>query len=177
MAVKEAMKKYFQMRKETAAQGLDFLFKTPEIDQGLLIYEGMADEEGYRSWKPVEMTVFPDIKKLEDEFALHLHTSIAAYFSSYWFSDLDGFFKDHYIALESVLPNTEINSFRELLKGYKKAHGNSLANIPIGIEGEGLVVVVDNSSGKIRLEDYERGTFEDLAESIEDVIENMRLKN
>ncbi len=176
MDIKKAMKKYFQMRKETADQGLDFLFKTPETEKDLLIYKGMADEEGYRSWKPVEMTVSPQMREVEDEFSLHLHQSIIAYFSSYWFADLDGFFKDYYIALQPVLPNAEVNSFRELLKGYKKAHGDSLENIPIGIEGNGLLVVVDNSTGKIRLEDYEWGTFEDLAESLEDVIENMRLK-
>lgn len=176
MAVKEAMKKYFQMRKELADQGLGFLFKTPETDKDLLIYEGAADEEGYKKWKPVEMTVIPDVRSLEEEFAIHFHQSIVDYFSSYWFADLDGFINGHYIALESVLPNVEVHSFRELLKGYKKAHGNSLKNIPIGIEGNGLVVVVDNSTGKIQLEDYDWGTFEHLAESIEDVIENMKLK-
>lgn len=37
--------------------------------------------------------------------------------------------------------------------------------IPIGIEGNGLLVVVENDSGIVQLEDFERGTFEYIAET------------
>ncbi|TKI67740.1 hypothetical protein FC756_12725 [Lysinibacillus mangiferihumi] len=117
MTTKEAMHIYFQMRKEVATTALDFLFKTTiSSDDNLIIYDGEVDEDEYISWKPVEMTVTQDFTSLEDEF----DTSFHDYFNSYWFVDLDGFFKEHYISLESVLPNIEISTFRESLKGYKK---------------------------------------------------------
>ncbi|WP_342515297.1 SecY-interacting protein Syd [Sporosarcina sp. FSL K6-1522] len=170
------MRIYFQMRKEVAADGLDFLFKTPiSSDDNLIIYEGEVDEDEYISWKPVEMTVTQDFTRLEDEYDISLHKSIVDYFNSYWFADLDGFFKEHYITLESVLPNTEISTFRESLKGYKKNHGDSLERIPIGIEGNGLLVVIENNSGIIQLEDFGRGTFEYIAENIQELIGNLRL--
>ncbi|MCZ8540192.1 SecY-interacting protein Syd [Psychrobacillus psychrodurans] len=166
------MKIYFQMRKELASEGLDFLFKTPvnNDDGNLIIYEGEVDEEEYISWKPIEMNVSQGYKRLEDEFEVNLNKSIIDYFNSYWFADLDGFFKEHYIKLEPVLPNDEISSFRESLRGYINKHGDSLVKIPIGIEGNGLLVVVDNDSGIVQLEDFERGTFEYIAENIQDLI-------
>lgn len=164
------------MRKELAAEELDFLFKTPICSDGnLIIYEGEVDEDEYISWKPVEMTVQQDFTKLEDDFDIKFHESIVEYFNSYWFADLDGFFQEHYITLESVLPNTEISSFRESLKGYKKNHDDCLDKIPIGIEGNGLQVVIENNSGIVQLEDFERGTFEYIAKNIEELIENLRL--
>ena len=76
MSIKEAMKKYFQMRIEVAAEGLDFLFKTPvNNDDDLIIYEGKVDEEEYISWKPLEMTVSQDFETLEIEFEIKLHNS------------------------------------------------------------------------------------------------------
>jgi hypothetical protein len=178
LSTKEAMERYFQMRKDVADEGLDFLFKTPVTneDDNSIIYEGEVDEDEYISWKPVKMTVSIDFKSLEEEFETIFHSSIIDYFNSYWFADLDGFFKKHYIKLEPVLPNTEINSFRESMEGYKLNHGDRLENIPIGIEGNGLLVVIENNSGRVQLEDFERGSFEVIADNIQELMVNLRLK-
>lgn len=176
LSIKEAMQIYFQMRKEIANNGLDFLFKTPiSSKDNLIIYDGEADEEGYISWKPVEMTVSLDFTCLEDEFGIKLHRSVIEYFNSYWFADLDGFYQEYYIALEPVLPNGSISLFRESLRKYKEDHGDSLEKIPIGIEGNGLLVVIENNNGIIQLEDFERGTFKHIAESIQELIGNLSL--
>ncbi len=177
LKIKEAMQEYFQLRKEVAKEGLDFLFKTPiSSEDNLIIYEGKVDEDEYITWKPVEMTVSQDFTSLEDEFDIKLHKTIVDYFNSYWFADLDGFYQENYIKLEPVIPNNEISSFKESLKGYKKNHGDSLEKIPIGIEGNGLLLVIENNSGIVQLEDFERGIFENIAENIEELIRNLRLK-
>lgn len=177
MSIKEAMQIYFQKRKEIANEGLDFLFKTPiSSEDNLIIYDGEADEEECISWKPVEKTVSQDFKSLEDEFDIKLHKSIVEYFNSYWFADLDGFYQEHYIALEPVLPNNKISSVRESLRRYKENHGDSLKKIPIGIEGNGLLVVIENNRSNIQLEDFERGSFEHIADSIQELIGKLKLK-
>ena len=61
------------------------------------------------------------------------------------------------------------------MEGYKRNHGEFLKKIPIGIEGNGLLVVVDNETGVIELEDFDRGTFEYIAGSIQELINNVRL--
>ncbi|MEK4425948.1 SecY-interacting protein Syd [Solibacillus sp. FSL K6-1523] len=171
------MKIYFQMRKKIANEGLDFLFKTPiSSDDSQIIYEDESDEDEYITWKPVEITVSQDFTSLEDEFDIKLHKTVVEYFTSYWFADLDGFYQEHYITLEPVLPNSEMSSFRESLKGYKENHGDRLKNIPIGVEGNGLLVVLENYSGIIQLEDFESGTLEPIAKNIQELIGNLRLK-
>lgn len=176
MSIKEAMKGYFQKRKVKAAAGFDFLFKTPFIQEAehSFIFEGEADKEGYISWMPVEMACAHN--SVEKEIGFPLHPSIIEYFYSYWFVDLDGFFNKHYISLESVLPNAEMCSFREKLEMYRKSHNGRLDHIPIGIEGNGLLVVIDNDSGAVHLEDFEVCSFEVIASSIEELISGFTLE-
>ncbi|OMF02906.1 SecY interacting protein Syd [Paenibacillus sp. FSL H7-0331] len=175
--MKEAMNQYFSLRKATADEGLDFLFKIPfDEDVDSFIYVGEVDEDEYISWRPVEKKDFNDFKSLEENQGIRIHPSVIEYYNSYWFADLDGFIKDHYIKLESVLPKADIESYSNILTGYKNNHNNKLEHIPIGIEGNGLMVVVDNQDGYVKLEDYERNSFEVIAEGIEQLITTLRLK-
>ncbi|NJJ42434.1 SecY-interacting protein Syd [Paenibacillus sp. 7028] len=175
--MKEAMNHYFSLRKEIADEGLDFLFKTPfDEDVESLIYVGEVDEDEYISWRPVKKKDINDFKSLEENLGIRIHPSVIEYFNSYWFVDLDGFIKDHYIKLESVLPKADIESYRNMLMGYKNNHNNKLEHIPIGIEGNGLIVVVDNENGSVKLEDFERNSFEVISEGIKQLITTLRLK-
>ncbi|HDR6330238.1 TPA: SecY-interacting protein Syd [Bacillus thuringiensis] len=97
------------------------------------------------------------------------------YFNSYWFADLDGFIGNHYIRLEPVLPNIELDSFESNLEGYKNNH-NKVDKTPIGVEGNGLIVVLDNVSGKVELEDFERGSFEEISDSLDELIASLKLQ-
>ncbi|MGW6299768.1 SecY-interacting protein Syd [Peribacillus butanolivorans] len=171
------MDQYFRLRQENADEGMDFLFKTSVTEElNSIIYEGEVDEEDYITWKPVEKTTSHDLKQLEENLEVVFHKSIIEYFNSYWFADLDGFLNDFYIKLEAVLPNFEFDSFQRTLEGYKSNHNNRLENIPLGIEGNGLLVVIDNENGKVKLEDFERNSFDIISESIEELISKLRLK-
>lgn len=177
MSIKKAMQGYFSLRKELADEGLDFLFMTPFLeDVDPLIYAGEVDEEGYVTWNPVEKREFHDLKTLEEALDTRIHPSIIEYFNAYWFVDLEGFIQDHNVNLESVQPGKFVQSFRDLLIGYKNNHDSKLAHIPIGIEGDGLIVVVDNEDGSVKFEDFERNSYEVLSESLEQLISTLRLK-
>lgn len=63
-----------------------------------------------------------DITPLEERFDITFHSSIDCYFNSYWFAELDGFMDSHYLTLEAVLPNIELDTFERNLKGYKINH-------------------------------------------------------
>jgi len=177
VSIKEAMNQYFALRKEAADEGLDFLFKTPFDEEiGSAIYVGEVDSEDYISWRPVEKNEFYDFQPMEEDLGCKIHPSVKAYFNSYWFADLDGFFKDHYIKLESVLPNAYIQSYSSRLREYKNNHNHTLDHIPLGMEGNGLIVVVDNRDGSVKLEDFERNAFEAISESIEQFIVELPLR-
>ncbi|MBA4601728.1 SecY-interacting protein Syd [Thermoactinomyces mirandus] len=171
------MEEYFKKRKEVYDKGVEFLFKTPineYVDPH--IYEGEVDEEGYISWKPIEKHKNHDLTRLENQLGVVFHPSIKEYFNSYWFATLDGFIGNHYIKLEAVLPNIELDSFTYMVKGYKSNHNNKLDHIPLGIEGNGLIVVVDNQYGTVQLEDFERKSFDMLADNIASLISQLKLR-
>lgn len=173
MSIKLAMKQYFSLRKEIAKEGQDFLFRTPyDENVGSHIYVGEVDENEYIPWKPIEKEEFYDFASLEEDLGIKIHPSVLEYFNSYWFVDLDGFFKDHYIKLESVLPMIGIESYSNMLMGYKNNH-NNLENIPLGIEGNGLIVVVNNVTGSVKLEDF-GNSFEVISGGIEQLIRDLR---
>lgn len=177
MSIQNAMQQYFRLRIKLAHEGLDFLLKTPVLEEvNPILYEGEIDEEGYILWKPIEKNIVHDFIHLEQEMDVQFHQTVIMYFNSYWFAELNGFYKNYYIELETVLPNIELNSFEEQLKGYKENHQERLKYIPIGIEGNGMLVVIDNENGKVKLEDFERDSFETISESIQELISNLRLK-
>lgn len=177
MNIKKAIEQYFKMRREAANSGLEFLFKTPEPEESNSpLYIGELDDEGYIEWKPVEKLTTHELTDLEDEIPIRFHHSIKEYFNAYWFADLDGFINENYIKLEPVIPNYELNSFKELLKGYQKNHQNNLDKIPIGLEGNGLIVLVDNKTGEIILEDFERKSFNVIKEDLQSLILSLNFK-
>ena len=170
------MNKHFKLRKEYFEKGLEFLFTTPyNEDVDSFIYHGEIDDEEEILWKPVEKCTNDQLMGIEKWVGIKLHTSINEYFNAYWFADIDGFIDSYYIRLEAVLPNIELDSFKSILEGYKNNHDNRLDKIPIGIEGNGLIVVVDNEDGRIELEDFERGSFEVITNSLDELISSLRL--
>ncbi|PGS05453.1 MULTISPECIES: SecY-interacting protein Syd [Bacillus] len=134
------------------------------------IYVGEPDAEEYIFWKPIEKDLFHDFSDIEKELAVQLHHSIKEYYNSYWFLDLAGSYLEYNIELNSVIPGIELRDFYTFLQDYKKAHHNELKNIPIGMECNGLLVVVDNENGQVKIEDYEKGTFEVISNSLAELI-------
>jgi hypothetical protein len=139
-------------------------------DEQPLIYEGAPDEFGYVQWRPTKKTIQTDLTPIEDAIEKPLHPSIKDYWNSYWFGELAGKYGKLGITLMPVLPGIELQSFLTQLVGYKEAHQDRLEHIPIGVEFNGDLVVVNNQTGEVQLEDYERGEFRTIAPSLEALI-------
>jgi hypothetical protein len=138
------------------------------------IYSGAIDEGGWARWRPVEKMVEHDLSDIEEELGVTLHDSIKSYFNSFWFCSLGGKFRDYALQLVPVKPGIELDSFSRNLRGYKLAHEDKLENIPIGFETtQSLLLVVDNSTGEVKLEDSESVSFQPIADSLETVILGM----
>ena len=169
--MKEEMKQYFHKLLKEWKDYNHSLPKSVWIEEAeSFIYEGEPDIEGYIFWKPVEKDVIHDFSDTEKKLAVQLHHSIKEYYNSYWFFDLAGSYLEYGIELNPVIPGIEVRDFYTSLQGYKEAHHNELKNIPIGIESNGLLVVVDNENGQVKIEDYERGSFEVISKSLAELI-------
>lgn len=113
---------------------------------------------------------FEDVEK---ELKVQLHPDIKAYFNSYWFLELAGIYNGYDLVLNSVVPRIKLQDFKQETRLYKAAHHHQFVNIPIGIESNGLLVVVDNKSGEVKLEDYERKSFERISGNLSGLIRGL----
>lgn len=172
MSIKNALEKYFKDLLEgysETADGFPIIPKRKDVDP--MIYVGEPDEEGWCRWKPIIKDKMHDLKEIEEENKLELHLSIREYLNSFWFLKIKAKFKNYKISMHSVEPNRELNPFKELLKGYKLEHNNELKHIPLGSEMKiGYLIVVDNETGEVKFEDYDKSTFKTIAGSLEEFI-------
>lgn len=176
--MKEEMKKYFDKLIEVWKGFNNSLPKVPWNDMVRpIIYEGEIDQDEYICWKPVEKNIIHDFNDIEELVGIKFHESIKEYFNSYWFAELAGFCNSYNIILEPVLPGMELNNFVAQLIGYKEIHSEKLDKIPLGVEGRNsLLVVIDNNSGIVELEDFETGRIEIISNSIQQLISDITLK-
>jgi len=134
------------------------------------------DAEDWIQWKPVARTSHDELLAVEAELGVSLHPSLQDLWGSYWFGDIGGRFKRWFVELDGVYPEDETYDLRARLVGYRRAHDGRLEKIPIGLESTAdLLVVVDNATGHVEIEDYERRTFEPLADSLAQLIDGLRL--
>lgn len=122
------------------------------------------------TWKAVEKDEIYDFKQIQDDFNFILNNDIKGYFNSYWFLELAGKYKNYSIILEPVIPGVGLRDFSFKLEEYFKSHNNQLNYIPIGFEANGLLIVMNNEIGKVYIEDHEKESYEEIANSIEELI-------
>lgn len=174
MALKEAMHRYFQAyldahEREGREPRVEWL---EEVDPRL--YSGPADSEGYVSWRPEEKTERTPLESLEDSSGVKLHSSIGEYFNSFWFLGMGGAVKDHFVELFPVVPGKELDEISQYARRYVEAHDGETRFVPIGFDAnQSLLVVIDNETGAVMLEDDERGSLELLATSLDELIEQL----
>jgi hypothetical protein len=170
--IQDAMRKYFdRLIAAYAAAGAE-LRAERDPDAEPFIYQGEPDSFGMSGWRPVEKTVRHDLAALAPDLG-PLHSSIDEYFNSWWFCALEGQFDSFGLTLTPVVPGIELNSFLASARAYKAAHGGELLHAPIGVEFQGLQVLVRNTDGVVVIEDWERGTFQPIADDLETMISGM----
>ncbi|WP_315076428.1 SecY-interacting protein Syd [uncultured Clostridium sp.] len=172
MSVKKALNKYFEKMingYSKTKQGLPM--RPKKVLDNENIYVGMPDEEGWCKWKPIKKNKISNFEDIEKIFGVNINEDIKEYFNSYWFLELEGEFKKKDITLEVVVPERELEVFQKKLIGYKEAHNNELKYIPIGMEEEhGYLIVMENSTGKIKIENHDKGTFRTIANNLEELL-------
>jgi len=114
---------------------------------------------------------------IETEIRIPLHHSIKDYFTSYLFLSLEGFYHSNYIYLEPIEPDKDLLSYFKNLKNYEESQRKEFRYVQIGfISPDEMAINVDNETGKIYIEDYETNELKLLANSLEELIEEIKLK-
>lgn len=171
MALKDAMRRYFEAylaahEREGREPRVEWLEKADPR-----LYSGPADSEGYVSWRPAEKTERTPLESLEDSSGVKLHSSMSDYLNSFWFLAMGGAVKDHFVELFPIVPGAELTELSQYARRYVEAHDGETRFVPIGFDAnQSLLVVIDNETGAVMLADDERGSFELLATSLEELI-------
>jgi hypothetical protein len=178
MSVKGTMTNYFQRLLDYWNEKYNTFPKAPwDEDINPLLYLSEPDEEEYVFWKPVEKKAVENFSMIEAEIEMPLHHSIKEYFNSYLFLSLEGLYHSKYICFEPVEPGKDVRSYFKNLKNYEENQGKEFRYIQIGfISPDEMAINVDNETGKIYIEDYETGELKLLANSLEELIEEIKLK-
>ncbi|WP_252225282.1 SecY-interacting protein Syd [Clostridium sp. ZBS2] len=172
MSVKKALDKYFEKMIKGYSKTKQGLPMTPKegIDN-IGIYVGKSNEDDWCKWKPIKKNKINSFEHIEKILCVNINNDIKEYFNSYWFLELEGKFKKKDITLEVVVPERELEMFQNKLIGYKEAHNNELKYIPIGMEEEhGYLIFMENSTGKIKIENHDKGTFRTIANNLEELL-------
>jgi SecY interacting protein Syd len=173
--MKQTMQRYFERTFAQQAPGAGGALRCPwDPDVEAWFWVDGPDDDDWAAWRPVEKHRLHDLATAAPDLPA-IHRSLHDYFNSWWFCTLEGAVGQYGVTLEPVLPGLELDSFVMKARGYMDAHGGVLDRVPIGIERNGLLVVVDNHGGKVLVEDFERRTFEPLAPSLEALIDRLEL--
>nr|WP_240530790.1 SecY-interacting protein Syd [Priestia megaterium] len=109
---------------------------------------------------------------------IRLHETVKEYFNSYLFLSLEGFYHSNYIYLEPVEPDKDLLTYFKNLKSYEESRGNEFRYIQIGfISPDERAINVDNETEKVYIEDYETNELNLAAHSLQELIEEIKLKN
>ncbi len=178
MEIKNALKHYFDELIDVWRTKYGTYPKAPwdeDIDSRLYLSD--PDEEEYVYWKPIEKTDIENFAEIEKKLSMKLHHNIKEYFNSYWFLNLQGFYKSRLVNLEPVEPGKSILCFFQGMQQYEENNGRKLRYIQIGfISPEDMAILFDNETGEILVEDFETEENELLANSLAELITSLAVE-
>ncbi|UNL83207.1 SecY-interacting protein Syd [Priestia koreensis] len=176
--MKETMREYFA---QFTNEWMKFNHSLPRIvwneDVDSFIYYGEEDKDGYISWEPIEKKEASTFKEIETQYHVQLHDSVKQYFNSYWFLELMGWTNSYNIHLHPVAPGIEPNYFISLVKDHVELKGGILQYVPIGYESDGMLIVLNNNTGEIFVEDFELHEYTQIANSLEILISQLKFRD
>lgn len=165
-SLKEYLDKYFEKYKESMGSYPKVCY---DLDEETSLVFGEIDEEGYIQWKYQEKTEQTDFTELEQEFGIKLPESFKEFHNSYYFLCLEGFYHGESVYIE------EIPESRDILEELTYIFENeSKQYIPLGMYGNmDLTLSMEVATGKIVTVDYETDEEKVIADSLEQVLDEM----
>ena len=166
MGIKEEIRMFFRDKK----RGNNLIFKTPyeeDVDYGDMIVSD-KDDHGLVGWRPLEVDSGIGKGKIQGILGVSIHKDIVEYLNAYWFIYLEGKYGDYEVSLDSVTPDYE--GYLQYIKESIESSTEEQIKIPIGVELNRGLILVDNNTGGVVVSDFDEGTETEIAESIESFI-------
>lgn len=141
------------------------------------MYIGLENENGYIPWRIMDNDKEVDFDRIQKEIGFKLHPDIKAYFTSCFFMKMVGCVKNVTISMTPITPLVNIEHFILKRNQIAKEMGRDNKLIEIGlveIDGaDGLLLCVDNNTGKVVWLDVEKDESGAISTSIYELISTM----
>jgi hypothetical protein len=145
----------------------------PDVDP--IVYVGEKDAESWIQWHPVVKPPGRTLAELAPDLA-PFHPSVEAYFAKWWFLALEGRVGDKMLSMQPNTPGYDPEEYLDLVRQYAASRQRPLTHVPIGLDNRSsLQLVVDNRTGAVSIEDWETGTFEPVAASLDDLFQRIEV--
>ncbi|PEB47548.1 hypothetical protein CON65_11280 [Bacillus pseudomycoides] len=115
-------------------------------------------------------------KATEKERNVILHSDIREYFNSYWFLEMIGWIGNYNISLFPVTPGIEPHLFTNCVRDYLSLKKREEIYIPIGFESSGMLILMNNRTGEIVIEDFETEECRYLSTNLKELISEISFK-
>ena len=107
---------------------------------------------------------------------MNIHHAMKEYFNSYWFLSLH-IYGSRLVNLEPIEPCKSILEFFEVMKQYEENNRREFRYIQIGfVSPEDMAIIFDNKTGQILIENFETEENEFLANSLAELINNLKVE-
>lgn len=150
---------------------------------GLFLLETLNDK-GYAQWRPKEQESKVDFKEIENKLGFSIHPQIKEFLSTYWFLPLDGIIHttsgEVELRLSGLTMYTNIeerikSSFNSEGTHYLTDHKYFLIGTFCSIGGDdSFLVQVNNDTGEVTAVEVMDKVSIKLANSIEELLRNMK---
>ncbi len=187
MSMKEAFDTFFEEMTQNYLIEREILPQAPCNEErhptGLFLLETLNDK-GYAQWKPKLQEKPVSFDAVEKELGFSIHPQIKAFLSTYWFLALDGMIQtsrgEAELRLNGLTPysNLEeriISDFNNEETHYLHDHKYFLIGTFCSIGGnDSYLVQVNNDTGEVTAVEVMDKRSVKLADSIEDLLMNMK---
>ncbi|MDE6087669.1 MAG: SecY-interacting protein Syd, partial [Oscillospiraceae bacterium] len=142
------------------------------------------DDEGYAQWKPQLQDKIVSFDNIEKELGFHIHTQIKEFLSTYWFLSLDGMVQSSrgkvnlrlngitpYVVLDTLIRNNFDDEETHFLHDHKYFLIGTYCMIGCN---DSYLVQVNNDTGEVTAVDVMEKISVKLADSIEELLINMK---
>ena len=150
---------------------------------GLFLMETLNDR-GYAQWKPKLQEQPVSFNNIECTLGFSIHHQIKAYFSTYWFLPLEAkYYTEQKEIIFNILGINPYNTLDTLIKDnfnfegahYLTNHNYFLLGSYCNVDGnDSYLVEVNNETGEVIAVNVQEKKSVKLAESIEELLKNMK---
>ena len=187
MNMKKAFDTFFEEMTQNCINNKMIPFKAPCIENnyptGLFLLHTL-DDEGYAQWKPKLQDKIVSFDTIEKELGFSIHPQIKAFLSTYWFLALEGILQNSrgkvHLRLDGITPYVILdifirNNFDNDETHFLHEHKYFLIGTYCMINGnDSYLVQVNNDTGEVTAVDVMEKISVKLADSIEELLINMK---